>query len=425
MSKLFSTELWSEVFYSLRRNRRRTLVTSLGVFFGMFFFVLLDGLGTGIGNSINEGFSTLSKRLVVVFGSRTTKPYQGYKANRNIELTYRDYLWMSDHAKSLEKTGCFLGFNKENMWMDSQITANGKSAKDFVAGVTPEYPYDIRPVIVTYGRYMTREEIKRGDPVCVMGLRTTENFFDKPEDAVGKYLSVGGIAFRIVGVIEGMSDNFNVGYSPKWCVEVPIDFAVGGDLDRQVMISGLLKEGSTTDDLRSELSGYIARAHHVDPTDTGALGMVDVESQLRIFDLMANLLNALVWIIGLGTLLTGVISVSNILLVTVKERQREIGVRRALGAKPIDIVIQFMLESMAMILVAGLLGLLVGLLLLLGIGALAESSSQIGEYLLRPYPTPGILLFSLVIMILAGAFAGLLPVQKALDIKAIDAIRDE
>ena len=211
MSKLFSTELWSEVFYSLRRNRRRTLVTSLGVFFGMFFFVLLDGLGTGIGNSINEGFSTLSKRMVAVFGSRTTKPYRGYKANRYIALTYRDYLWMSDHAKSLDKAGCFLGFNKENMWSDSQITANSKSAKDFVVGVTPEYPYDIRPVIVTYGRYMTREEIKRGDPVCVMGLRTTENFFDKPEEAVGKYLSVGGIAFRIVGVIEGMSDNFNLG----------------------------------------------------------------------------------------------------------------------------------------------------------------------------------------------------------------------
>ena len=153
--------------------------------------------------------------------------------------------------------------------------------------------------------------------------------------------------------------------------------------------------------------------------------MVDVESQLRIFDLMANLLNALVWIIGLGTLLTGVISVSNILLVTVKERQREIGVRRALGAKPIDIVVQFMLESMAMILVAGLLGLLVGLLLLLGIGALAESGGKLSDFILRPYPTPGILLFSLIIMILAGAFAGLLPVRKALDIKAIDAIRDE
>ena len=153
--------------------------------------------------------------------------------------------------------------------------------------------------------------------------------------------------------------------------------------------------------------------------------MVDVESQLRIFDLMANLLNALVWIIGLGTLLTGVISVSNILLVTVKERQREIGVRRALGAKPIDIVIQFMLESMAMILVAGLLGLLVGLLLLLGIGALAESGGKLSDFILRPYPTPGILLFSLIIMILSGAFAGLLPVQKALGIKAIDAIRDE
>ena len=140
---------------------------------------------------------------------------------------------------------------------------------------------------------------------------------------------------------------------------------------------------------------------------------------------MANLLNALVWIIGLGTLLTGVISDSNILLVTVKERQREIGVRRALGAKPIDIVIQFMLESMAMILVAGLLGLLVGLLLLLGIGALAESGGKLSDFILRPYPTPGILLFSLIIMILAGAFAGLLPVQKALGIKAIDAIRDE
>jgi putative ABC transport system permease protein len=226
-------------------------------------------------------------------------------------------------------------------------------------------------------------------------------------------------------VMERKSDNFGIGYSPEWAIEVPIDFAVQGDLNHTLYMIGKLRSDSSVDDLRAELMPFISRSHHIDPSDTGAVNIVDVESQVRIFRMINDLIGALVWIIGLGTLIIGVISVSNILLVTVKERQREIGVRRAIGAKPADIVLQFMLESVTMIFIAGLLGMLIALLILLGVGAIAESSSELGAVLTRPYPTPSRMLLSFIIMFLGGIAAGLLPVQKALGIKAIDAIRDE
>ena len=175
----------------------------------------------------------------------------------------------------------------------------------------------------------------------------------------------------------------------------------------------------------AEIMRVISRNHHVDPRDTNVVQSLSMEVFLKIFDMIINILSILMWVVGLGTLFTGVIGVSNILLVTVRERQREIGVRRALGARPDDIRTQFMLEALLIILLAGLAGLFAGLLVTLGVGAVSDNSKEISGYILRPYPQPWMLLFSFVVMVISGVLAGLLPVYKALQIKAIEAIRDE
>lgn len=425
MVKIFSREIWSEILYSLKRNTRRTVITSLGIFFGMFFFVLLDGIGTGISNSIADTLSTVSSNLVVIFGGRTTKAYQGYKANRNVVLDYKDFLYMDEHFRTLESVGGYVGINRQSMWSTTPVSCNNKSAKVQAMGITRDYPYEVRPTVALYGRLMSKEELSSGAPVCTIGAEIVKSFFDDPAEAPGHFISMNGMALQIVGVTDALSDGFNLGYDIKRSLEVPVYFAISGDFTRQTSMLGILREGATVKDLQSEVMTYVSRVHHVDPTDKDAIGIMDLESQIAIFDMILNLLRALVWIIGLGTLFTGVISVSNILLVTVKERQREIGVRRAIGAKPADIMLQFMLEAVTMIFIAGLLGLVVGIIFLLGIGAVAESTPDIGSYIARPYPTPGKLVLSLSIMVLAGIAAGLLPVQKALSVKAIDAIRDE
>lgn len=425
MSKIFSREIWSEILYSLKRNKRRTFITSLGIFFGMFFFVLLDGIGTGIGNSISDGFSPISSKMVGIFGGRTTMPYQGYKADREIELNYRDYLYMSSRFRTLGALGVYANISKISDWSDTNVSANNKSSAVGVYGISPDHPYEVRPTVAIAGRLMTKQELAGGAAVCTIGSDLVLDFFDSPEEAVGHFLTVNGLALRIVGVTEQSTDNFNVGYNVKDAVEMPISYAVGNDPERRVIMLGILSEGATVNDFRNEMMAYNATAHHIDPRDTDAIGIMDMESQLKVFDLIIDLLNALVWIIGLGTLFTGVISVSNILLVTVKERQREIGVRRAIGAKPMDIVLQFMLEAVTMIFISGLIGLTVGTVLLIGIGLLAEAIPMMGAFIARPYPTIGKLILSLSIMIVAGIVAGLLPVQKALGVKAIDAIRDE
>lgn len=425
MIKILSREIWSEILYSLKRNTRRTVITSLGIFFGMFFFVLLDGIGTGISNSIADTLSTVSSNLVGIFGGRTTKPYEGYKSDREIALDYKDFLYLQTNFRSLDKLGGYVGINRQSPWSTTPVSCNSKSAKVQAFAVTADYPYEVRPTVAIYGRLMTKEELSTGAPVCTIGSDIVKSFFDDPAEAPGHFISMNGLALQIVGVTEGLSDSFNMGYNIKRSLETPIYYAVSGDFTRETTMLGILAEGVSVEDFRTEMMTYVSRVHHIDPTDRGAIGIMDLESQIAIFDMITNLLRALVWIIGLGTLFTGVISVSNILLVTVKERQREIGVRRAIGAKPADIVLQFMLEAVTMIFIAGLLGLIVGIILLLGIGAVAESTPDIGSYIVRPYPTPSKLILSLSIMVIAGIAAGLLPVQKALSVKAIDAIRDE
>lgn len=422
--KILSSELQQEIWYTIRSNKRRTIFTALGVFAGMFFFTLLTGLGQGTTNAINHALEGTSSKQLFAFTGRTTLPYDGYKANREIKINYLDYLEVRRTSQKMDLVCCMTGWSSKSPFSAVQVVSNGKSKSAFVAGITGNYA-QLNTVIAVEGRNLRADEIEAGEAVCVIGEHIVKNYYPNISDAIGQYLNVGGIAFRIIGVVKPFSDSFNTGFNPGWSVEVPISYALKSDPTTQVMLSVIPKDGVTADEVEEEIFRVVAKNHHISPQDKEVVQTIGMEVFLDIFGMIESILRILIWVIGLGTLFTGVISVSNILLVTVRERQREIGVRRALGAKPEDIRNQFMLEALFIILLAGFAGLLTGLSMTLLIGSVAESNPKISSFLLRPYPEPWVLVFSIVVMILSGVLAGLLPVYKALQIKAIDAIRDE
>lgn len=422
--KLLSSELRQEIWYTIRSNKRRTVFTALGVFAGMFFFTLLTGLGTGTRNAIDVALEGTSSEQLFAFTGRTTLPYEGYKANREIPITYSDYEDLRRTTQKLDLVCCLTSWGRNGSFSNVDVVSNGVSYSVFVAGITENF-YDLNTTIVVHGRNLRSDEIEAGEPVCVIGEKSAQNFYPNIADAVGKYLSVGGIAFRIVGVVKPFSDSFQTGFNIARSVHVPISYALNSNPMTEVMLSIIPKPGVTGEQAKDEIFKVLSKNHHIDPRDRDVVQTLGMEVFLEIFGMIQSILDILIWVIGLGTLFTGVISVSNILLVTVRERQREIGVRRALGAKPEDIRNQFMLEALFIILLAGMTGLMAGLSMTLMIGTIAEHNPSMSGYILRPYPQPWVLVFSIVVMVLAGVLAGLLPVYKALQIKAIDAIRDE
>ena len=425
MRNIFSKELRQEVWYTIKTNKRRTLFTSLGVFAGMFFFTLLTGLGNGIQNGINSTMDGVASDMFLVMPGRTTLPYKGFKANRFILTDYSDYEYLRKRLTTVRELAATASWG--GMFSSPNIKINGKSRSYTVMGLSDNYFPDMARNIILHGRNMTPEEINRGDHICLVGDAMIENFYDKDKiaDAVGEILIVDGTPFRIVGITKPYNDGMNMGFNPSWAVMMPIKTAIHGNPTTFTLLYYSPKPGLDKRAAEEEILPLLYQRHNIAPEDDKVFSTFGMETFLAIFDSIERIINVLIWVIGLGTLFSGVISVSNILLVTVRERQREIGVRRAIGAKPGDIRRQFMLEAVFIILLAGTAGLVFGLLIDLGIGAVVEQIPQAAGFFNRPYPSFEILIFSLFIMGLSGILAGLLPVYKALQIKAIDAIRDE
>lgn len=418
----FGAEQWTELLYTMKHNKRRSLVTSLGVFAGMFFFTVLVSIGNGLEHATTEKLKAISSNAAFFIPGRTTMPYQGYKANRSIKGTYNDYLAIKAQSKLLKSISCYTSMGQ---WGTTQVVANGKSEKCAVVGLAPNYYSSVEEHIAIYGRKMNTEEMKRGDLVCTVGENEAMKFYwDNPEDMVGTFISINGIAYKVVGIIKQFSDHMSFGFNARYTIEVPLKNVIGTDYNREVWLVGNMYDGVTSEEAGEEVYQIMARRQNLHPKDTKALTTVGMELFNKIFGMIGTGINLLIWIVGMGTLVTGVISVSNILLVTVRERQREIGVRRAIGAKPADIRTQFMAESVIIILVAGTVGIILGMVVSILLGMVAEVA-DLKDFIIRPYPDLQTLILSVVIMLVAGVMAGLLPVYKALEIKPIDAIRDE
>ena len=309
---------------------------------------------------------------------------------------------------------------------DNNVVRGDKYGAYYVKGLNPEYNF-IEPQSMLYGRYLNEIDIRDRRKVCVIGKRVYEEMFTKGENPLGHLLKVGGIYYRVIGVNEPITQ-VNIGGDPKESIILPFTvmqqtYNRGGELD---CIAVTAVEDVRIGKLEEKISGLLKARHSISPTDPMAIQSMNVEKQFRMFKMLFLGISILIWIVGLGTLLAGVVGVSNIMMVTVKERTREIGVRRALGAKPWNIISQIMSESLLLTALAGLLGLSAGVFLLdLVDKIMSAQPASNGTMMEHPEVSIQIAVAATVILLFSGLLAGLIPAWRAMQIKAIDAIREE
>lgn len=423
MIHFLDKERQTEIWYTIRTNKRRSVMTSMGVFFGMFIFTVLLSIGIGMENGMNRQIESVSSNLTAYMLSTTTRPYQGYKNNRRLETTYDDYLQIKKQSKTLSNVVCSMIWENQNGGWMSTINSTQKKGRGYMMGVSTGYLEQNRPALIA-GRLLSDRDIVDKKNVCVIGMNVLKSLFDSPEDALGKHIFVSGMSFQVIGVT-GEANMQVFGPNSAYSAYIPLPFVANDNPEANVLLLGTPKQDISEEEVKEELFSYFSRKYHIHPEDKDVLISAGMRIIFGLFGMITGGIKILVWLIGMGTLITGIISVSNILLVTVRERQREIGVRRALGAKPRDIFEQFILESVFIISLAGFTGLFLGLLVALGIGSVVENINGIREFIVSPYPQLHILIISILIVLVSGILAGLLPVYKALEVKAIDAIRDE
>jgi putative ABC transport system permease protein len=414
----FDIDRYKEIIDTLSRNRSRTLLTGFGIFWGIFMLLIMLGGGNGLKAILNQNFAGFTSDAIIVGSSRTTKPYGGFKRDRYWSLDKTDI----EAIKTLVPEADIVTM-MDATW-GGQITYSDKSYNGIIKGLTYEYVGVESPQLM-YGRWINEVDCTQERKVCVIGKRVWSNLFPEGDDPTGKYIQFMGSQFQVVGV-DGRNGGININGSPDQSVVIPYQILdrinnKGGKFDILCMT---VKPGADSEVAQEKVRGLLSRRHSIAPDDKAAIMMLDTRKIFKIVDNLFKGVNILVILIGLGTLLAGAIGVSNIMMVTVKERTTEIGIRRAIGATPKMILGQIITESIGLTILAGMFGILFSVFILWGAGNVVSSlpdfssgiSFQIGFW-------TGIAV--LLMLVALGVLAGLAPALRAMNIKPVDAMRDE
>ncbi|MBI9068641.1 MAG: ABC transporter permease [Salinivirgaceae bacterium] len=418
---MFDIELYKEIWQAITKNKVRSTLTAFGVFWGLFMLVALAGAGNGLENGINKQFEGFATNAAFVWSEPTTVAYKGFKKGRSWSFVNDDMKAILQNTPEIEHLVPRLQGFRQN-------TPNNTVYKDKYGSfsLNGDYPAlaQVEPFEITKGRFLNDMDIRDSRKICVIGPRVEEVLFKKGENPLGKFIRVSGVYFQIVGVFD-TNNNLNFGYDKREAIHIPFTtmqraFNYG---DIVHLFSFTAKKQFSVADIEDKVLSILKKRNDIAPEDISAIGHINIERQFKIMSYLFLGIRILIWVVGLGTLLAGVIGISNIMLVIVKERTKEIGIKRAIGATPYNIIRQIIMESVFLTFTAGYVGLILGILLNEGLGIiLANSDNDI-------FLNPGIDLASglkaLLILVAAGALAGLLPASRAVKVKPIDAIRYE
>jgi len=423
---MFDIDRWVEIWATITRNKTRSLLTCLGVFWGILMLVLLLGGGAGFKNGIMGNFEGFATNSVFIWSDRTSEPYKGFNKGRYWAMRNRDLNNIQDVVQGIEAISPMLGGARaEKNVVYGQTTGTFR-----VKGVTPDY-FRIESMNLPYGRLLNEIDIREKRRVCVIGSKIHETIF-KNEDPCGKYIRVNGLYYQVVGVGKPKSNSININGRSEESVFIPFSTLQQsfnqGDVIHLLAVS--IRPGYPVDRVVDDIVTVLKQQNEISPTDPQAVGLVNLAAQFATFSMLFSGIDLLVWIVGMGTLLAGVIGISNIMMVTVKERTKEIGVRRALGAKPFNIISQVMSESLLLTSLAGLLGLSLGVFILDGVNRLLSvsvdnSADSSTTFFSNPEVSIQVAIAASIVIFVCGFLAGLIPAWRATQIQAIDAIREE
>lgn len=416
---IFDIDRWQEIWQAITHNKFRSALTGFGVFWGMFMLVVMVGAGIALQRGIMQNIEGFATNSCFVSASSTTEPYKGFKKGRNWNIVNEDLPILQQRIPEIEHISPILfgwGTGGNNVFHGEKGGAfNSK-------GVLPNYN-EVERVKLRYGRFINDIDNENRRKVCVIGERVYEVLFNKGENPVGEYIQLNGIYFQVIGVAESVAQ-VNIGGNTEETVQLPFltmqqAFNMGNTVH---FLAITTKPGHKVSVIEKAVEEELKKLHDIAPEDRSAVMVFNIEEQFNMFFYLGIGIAALIWIVGLGTLAAGGIGVSNIMLVTVKERTREIGIKRALGATPRNIISQIMTESIILTTIAGVAGLMFGVGVLSVVGILMKDSQ---EFFSEPQISFSVAIAGLAIIIVIGVFAGYLPARKAMQIKAIEAIRQE
>ncbi len=410
------TEFLREILDTISRNKSRSLLTGFGIFWGIFMLVSLIGGTHGLKELLNSNFSNFATNSAMVWARPTTKVYKGFQKGRSWQMTMDDVVRVKNNVTELDVvTPVLFGGSKLSVFEEHSFNAN-------VNGVTHDYQRVCTPEM-RYGRHINAMDIVQDRKVCVIGKQVYDNLFPDGGDPLGKSIRIDSTYYRVVGV-DVNPGNFSIAGRTDESILVPISvmqrvYNYGNEI-HQIALTAKdgVKIGLVTDKIRQT----IARHHLISPEDEQAVSIFNTEVLFGILDSLFKGVTFLSWLVGIGTLLAGAIGVSNIMMVTVKERTVEIGIRRAIGATPRMILTQIVCESIVLTAVAGMMGILLAVSIL-QMGELASTTDGVTSAHYQVDFWTAIL--ATLLLCLMGALAGMAPALRAMAIKPVDAMRDE
>lgn len=418
---IFDLDNWQEIAAAMRKNKLRTALTAFGVFWGIFMLVIMLGSGNGLRNGVLQEFAGTATNSFFMWTQATSKPYKGLQPNRYYNFTTEDAAALKQNISELKIVAPMNqlgGYNSNN-----NAVRGLKTASFSIYGVHPEVT-EIQQFNLTRGRFINALDIKDLRKIAVVGETVLEKLFTPNENPIGQYIKINGVNFMIAGTLRGIGNGND---AREQAASIYLPFSAFGQAFNMGNKVGWLSIRSA-DDVPAEVAEKKAMAllkerHKIAPDDMRAIGHWNMAEQFNKLSGLFLGIEMLVWFVGIGTLMAGIIGVSNIMLIVVKERTREIGVRRAIGATPSSIVSQLMMESVTLTAIAGYAGLVAGVGLLELVNTYLPAGE--GNMFLHPGVDLAVALKALGILIFSGALAGLIPAQRALEISPVEALRAE
>lgn len=422
---MFDNDFWKEVLQTIQKQKWRSLMTAFGVFWGLFMLMMLIGAGLGFKGGLVGQLNRMPANSMAFVSAPTSMSYMGLDRDRTWYIDSHDITAIQNEFPGAMKEAICLAYVPE-MGVSQTIVSENSNDNAPVAGVSPSYGL-LSPQKIVQGRYINDFDIKERRKVCVIGEELAKKLFPQNTKPVGQKVRIGEVSFLIVGITKKTNALVNLGPHDSRSVFLPITTAqyVYNKIDKVDRLFLVFHDSFPSGEYTDRVAKLIRSRHQIHPNDDIALSAADLKQQLNQFDIMLSGINALVWLVGLGTLLAGLIGISNIMMVTVKERTQEIGVRRALGAEPMVIIKQIVCESMVLTLAAGIVGIVAGVWALIAINKATAAAMSDSAYFSNPHVPFLAALAALFILVLGGVFAGWMPAKRAMAIKAIDALREE
>jgi putative ABC transport system permease protein len=421
---MFDRDQWAEIIQALTANTFRTVLTAFGVFWGIFILVILLAAGKGLENGVKQGFAGIATNTMFMWSQPTGKPYKGLPQGRQFNYRNADVPALKENFPDLlyvsprNQLGGYMGANN--------VTRGTKTGAFTIYGDYPELTQQ-ESMDITQGRFVNHNDIQTKRKVAVIGEGVIANLYMPDENVVGSYIMVNGVNFMVVGVYKKKGNNNGGAEEAQKSIFIPFTtFQQAfnyGDVVGWMAITA--KDGASITDLKEDIFKFMKSRHDIHPDDQRAIGHFDLYKEFSKVNGLFTLLNVIAYFVGTLVLLSGVIGISNIMLIVVKERTNEIGIRRALGASPGKIRRQILTESIFLTIIAGMAGIAAATGVLALINMALDSMPADGRMFTNPSVDLGVVFVALLILVGSGLLAGFIPAQIAIKVKPVDALRTE